>query len=115
MARLIPCPGCSRHVVCADKICPHCGVSFNCASHTAMKTATALVMGLSLAACDGVPVVDSDTGNMQPDYGMPMIDNDGDGYFDYEDCNDDDADVHPGAEETAGDGIDSNCDGEDDT
>lgn len=30
------------------------------------------------------------------------------------DCNDDDPAVHPGAIETAGDGVDSNCNGEDD-
>ena len=44
---------------------------------------------------------------------------DGDGYVAEgaggDDCNDDDGSVHPGAAETAGDGVDSNCDGEDDT
>ena len=45
----------------------------------------------------------------------PPVDNDGDGYESTYDCDDDDADIHPDAEETAGDGVDSNCDGEDDT
>ncbi|MCA9611729.1 MAG: putative metal-binding motif-containing protein [Myxococcales bacterium] len=31
------------------------------------------------------------------------------------DCDDTDPDVHPGAEEVAGDDVDSNCDGEDDS
>jgi hypothetical protein len=31
------------------------------------------------------------------------------------DCNDDDATIHPDAIETAGDSVDSNCDGADDT
>ena len=63
----------------------------------------------------GVP----DTGN-QAEYGVPDTgmyeDNDGDGYSEAEgDCDDTNADIHPGATETPGDGIDSNCDGNDDT
>lgn len=47
-------------------------------------------------------------------------DNDGDGYYTREwdsgrDCNDNDASIHPGASETTDDGIDSNCNGDDNT
>ena len=52
-------------------------------------------------------------------YGVPDTgswDNDGDGYTPEEgDCNDNNAEIHPDAEETPGDGVDSNCNGEDDT
>jgi hypothetical protein len=40
-----------------------------------------------------------------------FIDADGDGWFDFEDCDDNDPSVNPAAMEIMGDGIDNNCDG----
>jgi hypothetical protein len=40
-------------------------------------------------------------------------DADGDGYFMYEDCNDNDPKIYPQAGDSWGDGIDSDCDGDD--
>jgi hypothetical protein len=52
-------------------------------------------------------------------YGVPETDADLDGYNDInfggDDCDDTNADIHPGAVEIAGDNVDSNCDGQDDT
>ena len=66
-------------------------------------------MGLSLVACDKI--------QPQPDYGIAetsVYDNDGDGYGAEDgDCDDEDASVYPGATEVEGDGVDSDCDGED--
>ena len=42
---------------------------------------------------------------------ITLLDMDGDGYFNDEDCDDNDARVNPGEEETC-DGFDNNCDGE---
>ena len=54
--------------------------------------------------------------SIEPEYGVSMTDEDGDGYYaEEDDCDDNNAEIHPGAEETPGDGIDSNCNGDDDT
>lgn len=42
---------------------------------------------------------------------MGLTDSDGDGWADGSDCAPDDPTIHPNAAETCGDGIDSNCDG----
>jgi len=44
-----------------------------------------------------------------PDY---LFDFDGDGWSDSTNCGPEDPDTYPGADESCGDGIDNNCDGE---
>lgn len=85
------------------------------ASGAPLGRATAAVLlglGLGLAGC-----ADKD---MQTLYGEPYtgdsIDADGDGWtVEDGDCDDENEEINPGATETTGDGIDSNCDGGDDT
>jgi hypothetical protein len=89
MSRFI-CDDCGS-LVLGIGICATCG-----GTRLVTRSGAALLLGLGLAAagCDK---------------------NRDDGYSDDVDCDDNDAEIHPDATETPGDGVDSNCDGEDDT
>ncbi len=57
-------------------------------------------------------LVPGDT-NASQDVFVRYLDNDGDGFTLFDDCNDDDASVYPGAPEVKHDGIDQDCNGYD--
>lgn len=101
----------------AAEACPECGSV--CTSGGLSKAA--ILLGLSLAACNGGDESSSakDSIPVQAEYGVAMVDDDGDGYAAAtaggDDCDDSNKDIHPGATETPGDTVDSNCDGSDDT
>jgi hypothetical protein len=105
---LIPCSLCGSHHFSTER-CPHCS------SGTRQRKNIGLLLGLGLAACgdDGL----KDTASMEPEYGAAWIgvDMDGDGFFEDEDCDDENADINPEAEEIPDDGIDSNCNEDDNT
>ena len=109
MTEMLPCSRCASPVQSNALGCPYCGAA---SSTQEVRPAALLMLGLSLSACEQIA---------QPEYGVAItdtgwIDNDGDGFTPQDgDCDDNNPDINPDAEETAGDGVDSNCDGEDDT
>jgi len=107
---MTPCIRCAAPMPRDGLGCPHCGTT---SSEPAVRSGAMVLLGLSLTACGlrggdalyGGPITDT-----------AFVDNDGDGYAEEDgDCDDNDPNIHPDAEETAGDGVDSNCNGEDDT
>ena len=51
MPRLVACPHCHAHVRSDESACPHCGVSLSQAEGRLGRTATAVLMGLTIAGC----------------------------------------------------------------
>ena len=86
-----------------------CGVAATCDDTKATVYPGAPEEGGMGAGGDGV---DNDCDG-QVDEGTDSGDDDGDGYSENDgDCDDNNADVHPGADEIAGNGVDDDCDGE---
>ncbi|MSP54147.1 MAG: hypothetical protein EXR69_00845 [Myxococcales bacterium] len=120
------CTTCGQHVRPTERSCPFCAASIArpAAGPMRLPTAASIALGLGLSGCIGTSSLVAAYGAAPTDRADTAeetggVDADADGYYAVSsggtDCNDEDATVHPEATETAGDGLDSNCDGEDDT
>lgn len=111
------CAQCGCHVRRPDPTCPHCGAA-EAHDGRSGRTAAALLLGLVLSGCPGSDKdSDSETYAIAL-YGVPDTgtDADGDGWsVAAGDCDDDNGAINPEEAETPDDGVDSNCDGEDNT
>lgn len=98
------CASCQAPVFAEACVCPACGATLRvCGSG---RPLAAVLMGLTFAGCFLAA---------QPKYGIPLTDDDGDGYYaDEDDCDDTNADVNPDADEVPGNGVDDDCDGQTD-
>ena len=105
---MISCPSCNE-LTRSGTACDRCGTVLKVSMPG--KSIAAALLGLSLAGCPVEPPAQAEYG--APDTGF--MDADGDGSPFREDCDDNDPERYPGNEETVGDGVDSNCDGDDDT
>jgi hypothetical protein len=72
-----------------------------------MRTFASILLLLSFSACSTPEVLP------EPEVVPELADNDLDGSTEDLDCDDNDASIHPGAVEIADDGVDQDCDGED--
>ncbi len=119
---LAACPACAGLVPASRSRCVHCDAPLTTSTagrwrwvRRLLATTTAAAATITLMACYGGPSVVDD-----------CVDRDGDGWFPgcydepcdpredpYCDCNDGNPDVHPGAPDPIGDGIDSDCSGDD--
>ena len=138
MSKLFLCRVCGEHHtssnVCQIKSHPKASMSGIALAALLGLTACGESEDKDTAATDDTSIEDTDTSDTEDTtvedtavdtavavmYGVPedtaSWDNDGDGFSVADgDCDDSNPDIHPEAREIAGDGVDSNCNGEDDT
>lgn len=118
MTSLIACPSCEGFLPPAAAACPHCDTPSAARSSAPaspflarlgrglLGIAGGSTIALTLMACYGAPPCDPDSDRDGDGYGSDFC---GLGY----DCDDEDPNIHPGADDPEGDEIDQNCDGVD--
>src|SRR5687768_4068458 len=74
MPRLVACSSCNSHVRADERECPHCGVAVRDVGGRIGRTASAMLMGLTLSACadkdDGNDETSASSVTAEPEYGV---------------------------------------------
>ena len=111
--KLLSCPSCQSFVPPLTSICPNCSARapVNPLVRAALAVGVGSALSVTLMACYGLPPCE--TSNDNDGDGVGSADANGTCAAGELDCNDDDADIHPGADDLTVDGVDQNCDGTD--
>jgi hypothetical protein len=111
--KLLSCVRCEGFVPPLATTCPHCSARVEGLLPMVGRAALAVVggsaMSMTLMACYGLPPCEALDNPVDADNdGFAVADSCG-----TVDCDDTNADIHPGADDALGDAVDQNCDGED--
>lgn len=114
------CASCGCYCHGHEDRCPHCDASFGAGMPTRAAAAVLLSLAIGMNGCVSGSKYGSPDSGPQAEYGVPdtsaNADADEDGWTPAEgDCDDSDASIHPEATETPDDGVDSNCNEDDNT
>lgn len=118
------CSACNGFLPSGHTACPNCGPQpaadgvVRSVAKRVVASATGGLVAMTLMACYGSAYVPIEARPVEAQPPRPacepgQADADRDGSCTPADCNDTDASVYPGAPDSAGDGIDQSCDGED--
>ena len=102
--KLVTCGSCGLHHFAGEEICPHCATKKKYIQLSSMQTPSALLLGLTISGCAGM------IGEAEYGVAVVMTDLDGDEFYQADDCDDENADINPNAEEICDD-VDNDCDG----
>ena len=104
------CSRCNGFVPGPSSSCPNCGAPApRRASGTIARLAAGAGVVVTLMACYGMAYVPEEEGS--PSAGCS--DSDGDGHCGNDDCDENDPSINAAAQDPFGDGVDTNCNGED--